>query len=305
MTADASHLAAEIATQPDDWAAVLHRYRRGPGRPPPPGESVAVVGCGTSFFMAQAYAVLREAAGSGVGGRTEAHAASEFPLDRDLRPRRRHLPLGHDDRGHRAPRRPCASAASAPRPSSPPRARRSPSWPPTRCCSPRSTSSRWCRPGSRPPRSACCAPPSARTSSAAIADAEAVLAEDEATALAGVRRRRADHLRRARLDDRAGQRGGAQAARVGPVLDRVLPRDGVPPRPDQHRHHRAGDLGLRRRCPRDWPRTCAPREPTSSTATSTRWPTWCACTASAWSRRHAREWTLIEPRHLSRSIILS
>ena len=82
MTADASHLAAETATQPDDWAAVLSRTDEARAVLPQPGESVAVVGCGTSFFMAQAYAVLRETAGSGVGGRTEAHAASEFPADR-------------------------------------------------------------------------------------------------------------------------------------------------------------------------------------------------------------------------------
>jgi fructoselysine-6-P-deglycase FrlB-like protein len=82
MTAYTSHLASEIATQPDDWAAVLSRTDDARAVLPQPGESVAVVGCGTSFFMAQAYAVLRESAGGDVGGRTEAHAASEFPADR-------------------------------------------------------------------------------------------------------------------------------------------------------------------------------------------------------------------------------
>ena len=83
MTAYSSHLAAEIATQPDDWAAVVHRTEEARAALPEPGESVAVVGCGTSLFMSQAYAVLRETAGRGVGGRTEAHAASEFPAGRD------------------------------------------------------------------------------------------------------------------------------------------------------------------------------------------------------------------------------
>jgi fructoselysine-6-P-deglycase FrlB-like protein len=82
MTTYANHLAAEIATQPDDWTAVLGRVDEARGLLPRPGASVAVVGCGTSFFMAQAYAALREAAGRGVGGRTEAHAASEFPAGR-------------------------------------------------------------------------------------------------------------------------------------------------------------------------------------------------------------------------------
>lgn len=74
-----SHLAAETATQPDDWAAVLGRLDEALAVLPKRGGSVAVVGCGTSFFMAQAYAVLRESAGH---GRTEAHAASEFPVGR-------------------------------------------------------------------------------------------------------------------------------------------------------------------------------------------------------------------------------
>ncbi|MFC8988461.1 SIS domain-containing protein [Streptomyces sp. NPDC057115] len=43
------------------------------------GERVAVVGCGTSWFMAQSYAVLRE---SGGHGETDAYAASEFPYGR-------------------------------------------------------------------------------------------------------------------------------------------------------------------------------------------------------------------------------
>ena len=75
-----SHLAVETATQPDDWAAVLGRLDEALAVLPKRGDSVAVVGCGTSFFMAQAYAVLRERAGH---GRTEAHAASEFPGGRE------------------------------------------------------------------------------------------------------------------------------------------------------------------------------------------------------------------------------
>jgi fructoselysine-6-P-deglycase FrlB-like protein len=81
MTTYDSHLAAEIATQPDDWERVLKRLDEARAVLPQPGQSVAVVGCGTSFFMAQAYAVLREQAGE-LGGRTEAHAASEFPAER-------------------------------------------------------------------------------------------------------------------------------------------------------------------------------------------------------------------------------
>jgi fructoselysine-6-P-deglycase FrlB-like protein len=75
-----THLAAEIATQPADWRAILNRVPEARAALPADGERVAVTGCGTSFYMAQAYASLREAAGRGY---TDAHAASEFPLDRD------------------------------------------------------------------------------------------------------------------------------------------------------------------------------------------------------------------------------
>lgn len=43
------------------------------------GERVAIVGCGTSYFMAQSAAALREEAGQ---GETDAFAASEFPRGR-------------------------------------------------------------------------------------------------------------------------------------------------------------------------------------------------------------------------------
>ncbi|MDT0268102.1 sugar isomerase [Streptomyces sp. DSM 44915] len=84
MTVDGSRTAAEIAAQPEAWrraASAAAAARGGPsgGGLPRPGERVAVVGCGTSWFMAQAYAALREAAGE---GETDAFPASQFPLDR-------------------------------------------------------------------------------------------------------------------------------------------------------------------------------------------------------------------------------
>jgi fructoselysine-6-P-deglycase FrlB-like protein len=70
---------AEIASQPGCWrrAAVL-----APDLArllPAPGERVAVVGCGTSWFIAQSFAAAREAAGQ---GETDAFAASEMPPGR-------------------------------------------------------------------------------------------------------------------------------------------------------------------------------------------------------------------------------
>ncbi|HEY3087026.1 MAG TPA: sugar isomerase [Jatrophihabitantaceae bacterium] len=67
----------EIASQPDCWLAATEQAKSTPL--PAAGERVAVVGCGTSWFVAQCYAVLREQAGL---GETDAFAASEAPIDR-------------------------------------------------------------------------------------------------------------------------------------------------------------------------------------------------------------------------------
>jgi fructoselysine-6-P-deglycase FrlB-like protein len=72
-------MATEVAGQPDDWDAVVERLPAARRLLPEPGARVAVVGCGTSYYMAQAYAALREASGH---GETDAFAASEARLDR-------------------------------------------------------------------------------------------------------------------------------------------------------------------------------------------------------------------------------
>jgi fructoselysine-6-P-deglycase FrlB-like protein len=72
-----SFVKAEIASQPDCWTRAAE-LADSPGLPLP-GERVAAVGCGTSWFMAQAYAALREQAGQ---GETDAFQASEFPRGR-------------------------------------------------------------------------------------------------------------------------------------------------------------------------------------------------------------------------------
>ncbi|MDT3399778.1 SIS domain-containing protein [Streptomyces sp. B1866] len=77
-TAGSCATAAEIASQPGRWrrAAALAPSA---DALPRSGERVAVVGCGTSWFVAQSYAALREARGQ---GHTDAFAASEFPRTR-------------------------------------------------------------------------------------------------------------------------------------------------------------------------------------------------------------------------------
>ncbi|MER7520324.1 sugar isomerase [Streptomyces sp. NPDC126499] len=71
-----THVGKEIASQPECWRRALEMD---PAGLPETGERVAVIGCGTSLYIAQAYAVLREAAGL---GETDAFAASEFPAAR-------------------------------------------------------------------------------------------------------------------------------------------------------------------------------------------------------------------------------
>jgi len=70
---------AEIASQPDCWRRAAALLPAVADLLPAPGERVAVAGCGTSWFIAQSYAVARESAGL---GETDAFAASEMPLGR-------------------------------------------------------------------------------------------------------------------------------------------------------------------------------------------------------------------------------
>jgi len=74
-----SYVDEEIASQPACWARAIDLAARCAGRLPERGERVAVIGCGTSWFMAMAYAQLREGSGQ---GETDAYAASEFPAGR-------------------------------------------------------------------------------------------------------------------------------------------------------------------------------------------------------------------------------
>ena len=258
-----------------------------------------MIGCGTSLYMAQCYAALREQAGHGM---TDAFPASEHALRPRLRPGAGDQPLRHHHRGaasvlRELPPGPAVTAITADGARADRRAGRS-RW----CCSTTWTSGRWCRPGS-PPRTLALL-------RAHLGEDLAPVAEQARAALrrrAGRRaaRRRAGQLPRPRLDGRAGPRGGAQAARGGPAVDRVVPGDGVPARPDQHRRAGPGDLGVRRRSGRAGRARCGHRRALRAPRRPTRWPTWSGCTGCAWSPPAARGLDPDRPRHLSRSIILT
>ncbi|MEV0848572.1 sugar isomerase [Streptomyces sp. NPDC049954] len=74
-----SHVHEELFSQPECWERAAGIAAGGSAALPERGERVAVVGCGTSLFMAEAVAALREGSGQ---GETDAFAASEFPAAR-------------------------------------------------------------------------------------------------------------------------------------------------------------------------------------------------------------------------------
>ncbi|GAA2441424.1 SIS domain-containing protein [Agromyces soli] len=73
-----AHMAAELGSQPETWARAAG-LRAEQALLPSAGARIAVIGCGTSWFMAQSYAALREHGGH---GETDAFAASEAFVDR-------------------------------------------------------------------------------------------------------------------------------------------------------------------------------------------------------------------------------
>ncbi|MFE0380384.1 SIS domain-containing protein [Streptomyces inhibens] len=76
---ETSYMEQELHSQPETWREAA-RIGAADGPLPKAGQRVAVVGCGTSWFMAQSYAALRESAGLGV---TDPFAASEAFLGSD------------------------------------------------------------------------------------------------------------------------------------------------------------------------------------------------------------------------------
>jgi fructoselysine-6-P-deglycase FrlB-like protein len=74
-----SRTSEEIASQPETWARAIALVPEVADVLPRHGAAIAVIGCGTSFYMAQAIAGRREAAGL---GRSDAYVASEFALTR-------------------------------------------------------------------------------------------------------------------------------------------------------------------------------------------------------------------------------
>lgn len=72
-------MAAEVATQPDNWIDAARLAREHRDVLPRPDERVAIVGCGTSLYVARAVARLRESLGH---GETDAWPAGDPVLDR-------------------------------------------------------------------------------------------------------------------------------------------------------------------------------------------------------------------------------
>jgi fructoselysine-6-P-deglycase FrlB-like protein len=74
-----SDVLAEIDSQPDLWRRAAAMLPEVAGKLPAAGDRVAIIGCGTSYYMAQAIAAARESLGR---GETDAFPASEMPAGR-------------------------------------------------------------------------------------------------------------------------------------------------------------------------------------------------------------------------------
>ncbi|MDO4910152.1 MAG: SIS domain-containing protein [Corynebacterium sp.] len=77
MSIPGTFMEEELYSQPEMWARVLDLDT---SVLPKDGDKVVVIGCGTSWFMAEAYAKLREGLGKGV---TDAFTATEVSTARD------------------------------------------------------------------------------------------------------------------------------------------------------------------------------------------------------------------------------
>ena len=233
-----AHMAAELASQPETWARAAD-LRDEQALLPASGARIAVVGCGTSWFIAQSYAWLREAGGH---GETDAFAASEAFVDRGydavvaltrsgtttevLELVERLRGRGAHRRRHR--RRDLAARRPRRRRGDPAVRRRAVGRAdPVRHHRPRPLP-RLARRGPRRRRSPMPSAPSPRTLDPALVDAEQFTFLGRGWTV-GLAHEAALKMREAVA-----------------VVDRVVPVDGVPPRPDLDRRARPGHLALRR-----------------------------------------------------------
>ncbi|QGN33630.1 SIS domain-containing protein [Microlunatus sp. Gsoil 973] len=79
QSAPGSFVTAEIASQPDVWSQGIDLAGKLADQLPRPGERVAFVGCGTSWFVSQVIAAWRESSGL---GESDAFTATETPIHR-------------------------------------------------------------------------------------------------------------------------------------------------------------------------------------------------------------------------------
>jgi fructoselysine-6-P-deglycase FrlB-like protein len=75
-----TYIEEEIADQPHAWSLAVEAADREVEKLPAFGARVAFIGCGTSLYMSQAIAALRESSGD---GESDAFPASEFPSGRN------------------------------------------------------------------------------------------------------------------------------------------------------------------------------------------------------------------------------
>ena len=226
-----------------------------------------IVGCGTSLYMAQSCAVLRENAGL---GETDAFPAIGVPALAPVRPCRRADAIRDNHRGH-----PAAGSIAGPGLDSAHNRRR----PARRAARGRDVVLDFADEQSVV---------QTRFATTALALWRAHLGENLDAAIEDARRQlsarpsgparrvRPVHLSRHRLDRRPGQRGGTEVTGGVPVVDRGLSGDGVPARADKRRGRALGGVDIRPGPGRTGRRHHRQPARSSSNQTSTRWRTWSA-----------------------------
>jgi len=116
--------------------------------------------------------------------------------------------------------------------------------------------------------------------------------------------RRAVHIPRHRLDHRPRSRGGVEAARGGPTVDRVVRRDGVIGTSRSASPTSAHRCGCSAPCPMGSPRRSWPPVRSWRRRRPTRWRCWCGRNGSPSPSPRRRASTPTPQRALTRAVIL-
>ena len=294
-----THVEDELTSQPECWTRAAAEAAGYADALPAAGERVAIVGCGTSYFMAQAVAALREEARARArptpspprSSRTAAATTGSSPSPAPAPPPRSSTCWRAVEAG--APARP-RSPPTPPPPSWPPPTSSSSSTSPTNAPS--------SRPGSPPPPSPCSAPTWACTPT-----------PSSPTPAPRWRLRCPKGSSSARSSPSSAAAGRVGLANEAGLKMREASLAWTEAYPAMEYRH--GPISVTTHGTATWMLGEAPeglaeqvpghRRTVGGRAASTRSPNWSACSASRSPSPAARGLDPDQPRHLTRSVILA